>query len=139
MKLISLLLIVPYFVSAQITSDSNLLIKDAEQPILQIKLPKWKPKTITNTYNPNKVDWRSVVSSCRATCRYEKRLCNFYIRAAAHDSFSISEGFGGADGSVLLTADEINRPENKYDSWVHILSQNERKTKPFQLSLLFMG
>jgi hypothetical protein len=124
MKLISLILIAPYLVSAQITSDSNLLIKDAEQPILQIKLPKWKPKTITNTYNPNKVDWRSVVSGCRATCRYEKRLCNFYIRAAAHDSFSISEGFGGADGSVLLTQDEINRPENKYDSWAHILSQN---------------
>lgn len=124
MKLISLLLIAPYLVSAQITSTSDLLIKDADQPTLKIKLPKWKPKLATSSYDPSIVDWRSVISGCRATCRYERRLCNFYIRAAAHDSFSISEGFGGADGSVLLTADEINRPENKYDSWAFLLSQN---------------
>jgi hypothetical protein len=124
MKLINLLFIVPYFVYAQLTSTSDLLIKDADQPTLKIKLPKWKPKLATSNYNPSIVDWRSVISGCRATCRYEKRLCNFYIRAAAHDSFSISEGFGGADGSVLLTADEINRPENKYDSWAYLLSQN---------------
>jgi len=36
-------------------------------------------------------------------------LCNFYVRAAAHDSLSISEGYGGADGSLLLTEDEIRR------------------------------
>ena len=125
MKVLSLsLLIVPYFVTAQITTDSNLLIKDAENPTLQVKLPAWKPKTITNTYDPTRIDWRSVVSGCRATCRYDRRLCNFYIRAAAHDSFSISEGFGGADGSVMLTNDEIKRTENSYDSWAFLLSQN---------------
>lgn len=112
------------YVTAQITSDSNLLIKDAENPTLQVKLPKWKPKTVTNTYDPTKVDWRSVISGCRATCRYDRRLCNFYIRAAAHDSFSISEGYGGADGSVFLTNDEIRRTENNYDSWAFLLSQN---------------
>ena len=124
MKLLSLILVAPYFVKAQITTDSNLLIKDAENPTLQVKLPTWKPKTVTNTYDPKKVDWRSVVSGCRATCRYDRRLCNFYIRAAAHDSFSISEGFGGADGSVFLTNDEIRRTENNYDSWAFLLSQN---------------
>ena len=124
MKLISLLLIVPYFVSAQITSTSDLLIKDADQPTLQVKLPKWKPKTLANAYDPTIVDWRSVISACRATYRYDRRLANFYIRAAAHDSFSISEGFGGADGSVLLTNDEMRRTENNYDSWAYLLSQN---------------
>jgi hypothetical protein len=124
MKLISLLFIAPYSVSTQITSSSNLLIKNAYRSTLKIKLPKWKPKVAISNYNPSIVDWRSVISGCKATCRYDKRLCNFYIRAAAHDSFSISEGFGGADGSVLLTADEINRSENKYDSWAFLLSQN---------------
>jgi hypothetical protein len=51
-------------------------------------------------------------------------LCNFYVRAAAHDSFSISEGYGGADGSVMLTNDEIRRTENNYDNWAYLLSQN---------------
>lgn len=122
MKFISLLFIAQVY--AQITSNSDLLIKDAETPTLKIKLPKWKPKTITTDYDPTKVDWRSVISGCRATCRYDRRLCNFYVRAAAHDSFSISEGFGGADGSVLLTQDEIMRSENRYDSWAFLLSQN---------------
>ena len=111
-------------VYAQITQDSNLLIKQQEQPVLQIKLPKWKPKIQGTNYDPTIINWRSVISGCRATCRYDRRLCNFYVRASAHDSFSISEGFGGADGSVLLTQDEIRRPENKYDSWAHLLSQN---------------
>jgi hypothetical protein len=112
------------FITAQISSDTDLLIKNAEQPVIQVKLPRWKPKTVGNTYDPKKVDWRSVISGCRATCRYERRLCNFYVRAVAHDSFSISEGFGGADGSVLLTFDEIRRTENNYDSWAFLLSQN---------------
>jgi hypothetical protein len=112
------------FVFGQLTSDSNLLIKEAEDPVLQIKLPKWKPKLEGVLYNPLKVDWQGVISGCKATCRFDRRLCNFYIRAAAHDSFSISEGFGGADGSVLLTQDEIRRTENNYDSWAFILSQN---------------
>lgn len=109
-------------VLGQLTTDSNLVIKSPESVTLQVKLPKWKPKT-TN-YDPTIVDWRSVISGCKATCRYDRRLCNFYVRAAAHDSFSISEGFGGADGSIFLTQDEINRPENKYDSWAFLLSQN---------------
>jgi len=109
-------------INCQITTDSNLLIKTPDSVTLQVKLPKWKPKTLS--YDPTIVDWRSVISGCRATCRYDRRLCNFYVRAAAHDSFSISEGFGGADGSVLLTQDEINRSENAYDSWAFLLSQN---------------
>jgi hypothetical protein len=124
MKVLSLGLLFASYVTAQITTDSNLLIKDAENPTLQVKLPSWKPKTVTNTYDPTRVDWRSVISGCKATCRYDRRLCNFYVRAAAHDSFSISEGYGGADGSVMLTNDEIRRTENNYDSWAFLLSQN---------------
>ena len=112
------------FVNSQITFESNLVIKVAEEPVLKIKIPSWKPKTQDSLYDPKKVNWRSVISGCRATCRYDRRLCNFYVRASAHDSFSISEGFGGADGSVFLTQDEIRRPENKYDSWAHLLAQN---------------
>jgi hypothetical protein len=109
-------------VLCQLTPDSNLLIKSPESVTLQVKLPKWKP--MTTGYDPRIVDWKSVISGCRATCRYDRRLCNFYVRAAAHDSFSISEGFGGADGSIFLTDDEINRPENAYDSWAFLLSKN---------------
>lgn len=111
-------------VNGQITSNSDLLIKDAESVTKKILLPKWKPKTIGVSYDPKIVDWRSVISGCRATCRYDRRLCNFYVRAAAHDSFTISEGFGGADGSIFLTQDEIRRTENAYDSWAFLLSQN---------------
>lgn len=109
-------------VLSQLTPDSNLVIKTQESVTLQVKLPKWKPKT--TGYDPTIVDWRSVISGCKATCRYDRRLCNFYVRAAAHDSFSISEGFGGADGSIFLTQDEINRAENAYDSWAFLLSKN---------------
>jgi hypothetical protein len=107
---------------SQITSDSNIIIKEGETVVLQVKMPKWKPKTIF--YDPTKVDWNGVISGCRATCRYDRRLCNFYVRASAHDSLSISEGFGGADGSLFLTLDEINRQENAYDSWAFLLSKN---------------
>jgi hypothetical protein len=117
-------LIILFFcnVFAQLTTDSNIVIKDKEPTVLQVKMPRWKPKT--SVYDPTKVDWQGVISGCRATCRYDRRLCNFYIRAAAHDSLSISEGFGGADGSLFLTQDEINRPENAYDSWAFLLSKN---------------
>ena len=111
-----------YSINSQITSDSNIVIKQGDTVVLQVKMPKWKPKTLM--YDPKKVDWNGVISGCRATCRYDRRLCNFYVRAAAHDSLSISEGFGGADGSLFLTLDEINRQENAYDSWAFLLSKN---------------
>jgi len=90
--------------------------------VIRVNLPSWKPKE--KFYNPRKVDWVSVISGCRAACRYEKRLCNFYVRAAAHDSLSVSEGFGGADGSLLLTEDELRRSENNYDNFAFLLSKN---------------
>ena len=104
-----------------LTSD-NIVVKLASNVTLQVKLPKWKPKT--EAYDPTIVEWRSVIAGCRASCRYDRRLCNFYVRAAAHDSLSISEGYGGADGSVLLTQDELRRPENNYDSFAFLLSKN---------------
>lgn len=90
--------------------------------VLRVKLPVWQPKE--KRYIPERVDWTSVISGCRATCRYDKRLCNFYVRAAAHDSLSVSEGYGGADGSLLLTEDEIRRSENNYDNFAFLLSKN---------------
>ena len=117
-----LLLLTTYQVKCQLNIDSNFVLKSQDSIVNKIKLPKWKPKT--EKYDPTLVDWQSVISGCKASCRFDKRLCNFYVRAAAHDSFSISEGFGGADGSVLLTQDEIRRPENNYDSWAFLLSKN---------------
>jgi len=102
--------------------QGDFVIKPPEAITVQVKLPSWKPKT--NVYDPSIVDWSSVIAGCRASCRFEKRLCNFYVRAAAHDSLTISEGYGGADGSLLLTQDEIRRSENKYDDFSFILSKN---------------
>lgn len=81
-------------------------------------------KSQNQNYNPKRVDWSSVISGCHAACNFDKRLCNFYVRAAAHDSLSISEGYGGPDGSMLLTEDELNRPENNYDNFAYKLSKN---------------
>lgn len=89
---------------------------------LKRKKIAWKPKE--QDYKPELVDWSSVISGCKASCRFERRLCNFYVRAAAHDSMSIMEGYGGADGSLLLTVDELKRPENNYDNFAFILSKN---------------
>lgn len=76
------------------------------------------------TYDPSRVDWASVISGCKASCRYEKRLCNFYIRASAHDALSVRDRVGGADGSLLLTEDELRRPENRHDHFAYIVSKN---------------
>ncbi len=88
-----------------------------------ITYPSWKSKENKN-YNPKKVDWSSVISGCHAACNFDKRLCNFYVRASAHDSLSIAESYGGPDGSLVLTQDELNRPENNYDLFAYKLSKN---------------
>ncbi len=81
-------------------------------------------KVDKNVYKPKQVDWASVISGCHSACNFDKRLCNFYIRASAHDSLSISEGYGGTDGSMLITEEELNRPENNYDNFGFILAKN---------------
>jgi hypothetical protein len=78
------------------------------------------------SYDPSKVDWASVISGCKASCRFEKRLCNFYIRAAAHDALSVRDRNGGADGSLLLTDDELRRVENRHDLFAYTVSKNIR-------------
>jgi hypothetical protein len=103
-------------------AQTDFVIKPPEAITIQVKLGVFKPKT--TSYDPSIVDWSSVIAGCRASCRYERRLCNFYVRAAAHDSLTISEGYGGADGSLLLTQDEIRRQENRYDDFSFILSKN---------------
>jgi hypothetical protein len=102
-------------VNAQVKVQRNKKVKD-------LKIPTWKTKK--EGYNPKKVDWNAVISGCRAACNFDKRLCNFYIRAAAHDSLSISKRKGGADGSMLLTEEELNRPENSYDDFGEIVAKN---------------
>lgn len=90
--------------------------------VKELKIPKWK--TTKQKYDPWRVDWKAVISGCRAACKFDKRLCNFYIRTAAHDSLSVNKRRGGADGSMLLTEDELSRPENKYDAFGEIVSKN---------------
>ena len=103
-------------------SRNHVLKKHKKNKVLQVNLPSWMPKE--KLYHPKRVDWSGVISGCQAACRYEKRLCNFYVRAAAHDSLSVSEGYGGADGSLLLTQDELKRSENNYDNFAYLLSKN---------------
>lgn len=105
-----------------VLSFPNFTHKKKENKVLRVKLPVYKKDILK--YNPKIVDWAGVISGCKASCRYEKRLCNFYIRAAAHDSLSVSEGYGGPDGSLLLTQDELRRSENNYDNFAFILSKN---------------
>ncbi len=58
-----------------------------------------------------------VVSLLRAVFKHEKRLANFFIRSAFHDSLAVDvsqcpgAGCGGADSSLLLTLEELVRPE----------------------------
>jgi hypothetical protein len=110
---------------ASVIIGSGLLI---EGKFLSVNLDKiFKYKKISNIkYDPSFVDWASVVSGCRASFRYEKRLANFYIRASAHDSLSVKDGMGGADGSLLLTDDELRRPENKHDLFAYTVSKNAK-------------
>ena len=111
-----------------IKNNNKLNIQEMHQKILEtnknvlIRYPVRKPQE--KYYNPKNVDWSSVISGCHAACNFDKRLCNFYIRASAHDSLSISEGYGGSDGSVVITEDELNRPENNYDNFAYKLSKN---------------
>jgi hypothetical protein len=75
-------------------------------------------------YNPRVIDWNAVISGCNATFRYEKRMANFYIRAAAHDAFTVHDKYGGADGSVALSVDEMLRSENIHDNFAYMVSVN---------------
>lgn len=80
------------------------------------------------SYDPTKVDWVSLISGCKASFRYEKRLANFYIRAAFHDSAS------QADGSFALTLDELTR--NNYDNFAFLVARNAQElSKTFHASV----
>ena len=73
----------------------------------------------------SKVDWSSVISACKASFKFEKRLANFYIRGLAHDALSFGTlGDGGADGSLLNFQSEINSTNNKYDDFVAAMAPN---------------
>lgn len=103
----------------------SIVIKIFIMFIFPIQTLAWTPKTLNEPYDPKTVDWVSVISACKASCRAEKRICNFYIRAAAHDSLSISKNKrGGNDGSVILTFNEMMRLENSYDNFTFIISSN---------------
>jgi hypothetical protein len=107
---------------------SNPLVKSVNLNILAgKKIPNKHYDPLDISWSPSRVDWAGVISGCKASFRYEKRLCNFYIRAAAHDALSVRENFGGADGSLLLTDDELRRPENKHDLFAYTVSKNALK------------
>jgi hypothetical protein len=73
---------------------------------------------INPDYDPTKVDWASVVEACASAIRFERRLGSFALRAAFTDAGSLTaqcaadptsspdDGCGGADGSLLISADE---------------------------------
>lgn len=103
----------------------NPLVKSVNLDVLKgVLIPGKHYDPLDVSWNPSKVDWAGVISGCRASFRFEKRLANFYIRAAAHDALSVRENFGGADGSLLLTDDELRRPENKHDLFAYTVSKN---------------
>ncbi len=79
-------------------------------------------KSLMNVYNPTNVNWKLVVKYCNEAFTIEKRYANFFIRLAAHDALAFDTKYGGADGSVILSKDEVARPENKQDRFAHTLS-----------------
>lgn len=54
---------------------------------------------------------------CRELFKYEKRLASFFMRAAFHDSLAVDvsqcpgPNCGGADASLVLSLEEMARPE----------------------------
>ena len=57
------------------------------------------------------------MATCRELFQYEKRLATFFIRASFHDSMAVDvsqcpgPNCGGADASLLLSIEEMARPE----------------------------
>lgn len=91
-------------------------------------------------YNPDAVDWASVVSACRAVCQQESRMASWFIRAAFHDALSLdaacldgSCAAYGNDGSLLLSLEEMLRPENAYDEF------SEHSAKPIKMIAAWYG
>ena len=62
--------------------------------------------------------WNYVQEELVSSFRSENGTCNRFARAAVrlgfHDAgaWSITSGYGGADGSILLNSNEISRSEN---------------------------
>lgn len=120
LKLIILLIVLLVLLRFRKVSSRKLLV--------DIKLydPIDDYKVIEN-YDPSKVNWNSVVQSCNEAFAFEKRYANFFIRTSAHDALAFDSKRGGADGSVLLSKDELSRPENTYDKFTHKISSVSKK------------
>lgn len=86
---------------------------------------------IASTYDPTTVDWQSLIDSIEFLFASEKRLCNFAVRLAFHDSGAFSDGVGGADGSVILNLAESLRPENDDHNFVSIMRRALRDIQIF--------
>eukprot|EP00198_Chlamydomonas_reinhardtii_P001276 XP_001690611.1 predicted protein [Chlamydomonas reinhardtii] len=105
------------------------------------KVLLWSPKvahvTAGKTYDPRGKDWVSVVATCRELFQYEKRLATFFIRASFHDSMAVDvsqcpgPNCGGADASLLLSIEEMARPENAYDDFSLIAARAAKKIASF--------
>ncbi|KAG2440724.1 hypothetical protein HXX76_003581 [Chlamydomonas incerta] len=101
----------------------------------------WSPK-VSNVsagqkYDPRTKDWVSVVGTCRELFQYEKRLASFFIRASFHDSMAVDvsqcpgPNCGGADASLLLSIEEMARPENAYDDFSVLAARAAKKIASF--------
>lgn len=110
-----------------------------------VKSPNtWKPKIIgvDTKYDGRNKDWASVVSACRSAVQYERRLGNFIIRAAFHDSLAVdvracangndaNPACDGASSGLFLSKDEMWRPENSYDKFSAIAARVLKKIASF--------
>eukprot|EP00198_Chlamydomonas_reinhardtii_P001096 XP_001690431.1 predicted protein [Chlamydomonas reinhardtii] len=103
----------------------------------------WSPKVPTmragQTYDPRGKDWVShrVVAMCRELFKYEKRLASFFMRAAFHDSLAVDvsqcpgPNCGGADASLVLSLEEMARPENAEDNFAELAGRAAKKIASF--------
>lgn len=120
LKLIILLIVLIVLIRSRKVSARKLLVDiKLYDPVDNYK--------IIDDYDPSKVNWNLVVQSCNEAFAFEKRYANFFIRTSAHDSLAFDTKRGGADGSVLLSKDELSRPENTYDKFTHTLSPVAKK------------
>ncbi|KAG2441979.1 hypothetical protein HYH02_009772 [Chlamydomonas schloesseri] len=125
-----------YCVNLELYSDTHPDLADTNARVLL-----WSPKLINVTagreYDPRTKDWVSVVATCRELFQYEKRMASFFIRSSFHDSMAVDvsqcpgPNCGGADASLLLSIEEMARPENAYDDFSLLAARAAKKIASF--------
>ncbi|GLC63932.1 hypothetical protein PLESTF_000100100 [Pleodorina starrii] len=139
---VTALLSAPTQCSGQLCIDMQLAGKNhPDMASVNARVLLWSPKVANTTagdeYDPRTKDWASVIATCRAMFKHEKRLASFFIRASFHDSMAVDvrncpgPDCGGADSSLLLTIDELTRPENAYDNFSLLTARAAKKIASF--------